>query len=79
MVAYSYLTSQRGESLPRKSTSHADEHRITLGNFERSELRKVVRFQQYGTLLQSAGFAKLGFAGLLGAIVLMRYKAPDIP
>jgi len=65
--------------LPRKSTRHADEHRITLGDFERSELRKVVRFQQYGPLLQGAGFATLGLAGLLGAVVFMRYKAPDIP
>jgi len=65
--------------LPRKSTRHADEHRITLGDFERSELRKVVRFQQFGPLLQGAGFATLGIAGLLGAFVFMRYKAPDIP
>lgn len=65
--------------MPRKSTRHADEHRITLGDFERSELRKVVRFQQYGPLLQGAGFATLGLAGLLGAAVFMRYKAPDIP
>ena len=65
--------------MPRKSTRHADEHRITLGDFERSELRKVVRFQQYGPLLQGAGFATLGLAGLLGAVVFMRYKAPDIP
>lgn len=65
--------------MPRKSTRHADEHRITLGDFERSELRKVVRFQQFGPLLQGAGFATLGIAGLLGAVVFMRYKAPDIP
>ena len=65
--------------MPRKSTRHADEHRITLGDFERSELRKVVRFQQYGPLLQGAGFATLGLAGLLGAVVFMRYKAPDVP
>jgi len=65
--------------LPRKSTRHADEHRITLGDFERSELRKVVRFQQFGPLLQGAGFATLGIAGLVGAVVFMRYKAPDLP
>lgn len=64
--------------MPRKSTRHADEHRITLGDFERSELRKVVRFQQYGPLLQGAGFATLGLAGLLGAVVFMRYKTPDL-
>jgi len=64
--------------LPRKSTRHADEHRITLGDFERSELRKVVRFQQFGPLLQGAGFATLGVAGLIGSIVFMRYKAPDL-
>ena len=65
--------------MPRKSTRHADEHRITLGDFERSELRKVVRFQQFGPLLQGAGFATLGIAGLMGAVVFMRYKAPDLP
>jgi len=64
--------------LPRKSTRHADEHRITLGDFERSELRKVVRFQQFGPLLQGAGVATLGLAGLVGAVVFMRYKAPDL-
>jgi len=64
--------------LPRKSTRHADEHRITLGDFERSELRKVVRFQQFGPLLQGAGFATLGLAGLLGAVVFMRYKHPTL-
>jgi len=64
--------------LPRKSTRHADEYRITLGDFERAELRKVVRFQQFGPLLQGAGFATLGVAGLLGAVVFMRYKAPDL-
>ena len=65
--------------MPRKSTRHADEHRITLGDFERSELRKVVRFQQFGPLLQGAGFASLGIAGIIGAVVFMRYKAPDLP
>ena len=39
----------------------------------------MVRFQQFGPLLQGAGFASLGVAGLIGAVVFMRYKAPDLP
>lgn len=68
--------------MPRKSTDQVIEHRITLGDLERGELRKVVKaevFKDYGQLAQGFGVIGLGAGIGFASFVLMKWLAPDIP
>ena len=67
--------------MPRKATSECIEHRITLGDFERSELRKVVRaesIKDYGTAIQGGGVILLGAGAVVGAGALALFLAPNL-
>ena len=58
------------------------EHRITLGDFERGELRKAVKaesIKDYGAFIQGFGVVGLAAGAGLAAYVFMQLKAPDIP
>jgi len=58
------------------------EHRITLGDLERGELRKVVKaevFKDYGQLAQGFGVIGLGAGIGFASFVLMKWLTPDIP
>jgi len=68
--------------MPRKATDKVIEHRITLGDLERGELRKIVRaetIRDYGQMAQGFGIVGAGAAAIFGAYVFMKIKAPDIP
>ena len=67
--------------MPRKATDKVIEHRITLGDLERSELKKLVlaeTVKDYGTAIQGVGFIGLGVGTLLGAGALTMYLAPQL-
>lgn len=67
--------------MPRKSTDSCIEHRITLGDLERSELKKLVlaeTVKDYGTAIQGVGFIGLGVGTLIGATALTMYLAPQL-
>lgn len=68
--------------MPRKSTDQVIEHRITLGDLERGELRKVVKaevYKDYGQLAQGFGVIGLGAGIGFASFVLMKWLTPDIP
>ena len=67
--------------MPRKATDKVIEHRITLGDLERSELKKVVRaeaIKDYGQAAQGIGFVALGAGALIGGTALTMYLAPQL-
>lgn len=68
-------------AMPRKATDKVIEHRITLGDLERSELKKVVTAEtvkDYGQALQGVGTIALGVGGLIGGTALTMYLAPQL-
>ena len=68
--------------MPRKATDKVVEHRITLGDLERGELRKLVKaeqFKDYGQLAQGFGVVGLAGGAAFAAFILMQKFAPDIP
>jgi len=68
--------------MPRKATDKVVEHRITLGDLERGELRKLVqaeRYKDYGQLAQGFGVVGLAGGAAFAAYIFMQIKAPDIP
>jgi len=68
-------------AMPRKATDKVIEHRITLGDLERAELKKVVTAEtvkDYGTALQGVGTVALGIGGLIGGTALTMYLAPQL-
>ena len=67
--------------MPRKATDKVFEHRITLGDLERGELKKVVTaeaIKDYGTALQGVGAVALGIGGLIGGTALTMFLAPQL-
>lgn len=67
--------------MPRKQTSDAVEHRITLGDFERAELRKLSKaelIKDYGQALQGAGSTLIGVGVVIASVVFLKFKAPDL-
>jgi len=69
------------DRMPRKSTDQVIEHRITLGDLERGELKKAVlaeTVKDYGQAVQGAGVLALGAGAVVGGIAFAMWKAPNI-
>jgi hypothetical protein len=67
--------------MPRKSTDTVTEHRITLGDLERTQLKKMVQaeaIKDYGQAAQGIGFIALGAGALIGGTALTMYLAPQL-
>ena len=71
--------------MPRKPVDQVIEHRISLSDFERAQIKEAVTTQQANiaidgitATLQAAGTAMAGAGGLLAAIVFMSWKGPTI-
>lgn len=67
--------------MPRKATDQVIEHRVTLGDLERAQLRKVVQaeaIKDYGQAAQGIGFVALGAGALIGGTALTMYLAPQL-
>ena len=71
--------------MPRKPVDQVIEHRISLSDFERAQIKEAVTTQQANiaidgitATLQAAGTAMAGAGGLLAAIVFMTWKGPTI-
>ena len=71
--------------MPRKPVDQVIEHRISLSDFERAQIKEAVTTQQANiaidgitATLQAAGTAMAGAGGLLAALVFMSWKGPTI-
>jgi hypothetical protein len=67
--------------MPRKATDTVTEHRITLGDLERTQLKKMVQAEavkDYGQAAQGIGFIALGAGALIGGTALTMYLAPQL-
>jgi hypothetical protein len=67
--------------MPRKATDTVTEHRITLGDLERTQLKKMVQaeaIKDYGQAAQGIGFIALGAGALIGGTALTMYLAPQL-
>ena len=67
--------------MPRKATNQVIEHRVTLGDLERAQLKKVVQaeaIKDYGQAAQGIGFVALGAGALIGGTALTMYLAPQL-
>lgn len=67
--------------MPRKPTDKVTEHRVTLGELERSQLKKIVQaeaIKDYGQAAQGIGFVALGAGALIGGTALTMYLAPQL-
>jgi len=71
--------------LPRRRPDVVHEYRISLSDFERKKVEQIqtiaaanVGLDAVTNVLQAAGTALGGAGALLGAFVLMRWKAPEI-
>lgn len=67
--------------MPRKATDTVTEHRITLGDLERTQLKKMVQaeaIKDYGQAAQGIGFVALGAGALIGGTALTMYLAPQL-
>jgi len=67
--------------MPRKATDTVTEHRITLGDLERAQLKKMVQaeaIKDYGQAAQGIGFIALGAGALIGGTALTMYLAPQL-
>jgi len=67
--------------MPRKSTDTVTEHRITLGDLERTQFKKMVQaeaIKDYGQAAQGIGFVALGAGALIGGTALTMYLAPQL-
>jgi len=71
--------------MPRKPVDQVIEHRLSLSDFERSQIKEAVTTQQANiaidgvtATLNAAGTAMAGAGGLLAAIVFMTWKGPTI-
>lgn len=71
--------------MPRKPVDKVIEHRISLSDFERSQVKEAIATQQANVAvdgitatLQAAGSALAGGGVLLAAVVFMRWKGPSL-
>ena len=67
--------------MPRKSTDQVIEHRVTLGDYERAQLKSAVRaeaIKDYGQAMQGAGVLVLGGGAVLAATSLTMFLAPQL-
>lgn len=67
--------------MPRKSTDHAQEQRVTLGNFERGLAEKKIQADNYRSIaLGVAGSGTLiaGVGAFVAGWAFMKFKAPDV-
>ena len=71
--------------MPRRRPDKVIEHRISLSDFERAEIKEALTTQQVNVTvdaitatLQAGGAALGGAGGLLAAFVLLKWKAPEI-
>ena len=71
--------------MPRRRPDKVIEHRISLSDFERAKINRVEKIAAANVGLDAitgvamaAGTALAGGGALLAAVVLMKWKAPDI-
>jgi hypothetical protein len=67
--------------MPRKATDQVIEHRVTLGDYERTQLKSAVRaeaIKDYGQAMQGAGLLVLGGGAVLAATSLTMFLAPQL-
>jgi len=68
-------------AMPRKATNQVIEHRLTLGDYERNQLKSAVRaeaIKDYGQAMQGAGVLVLGGGAVLAATSLTMFLAPQL-
>lgn len=67
--------------MPRKATDNVTEHRVTLGDLERTELKKMVQaeaIKDYGQFAQGAGLVLIGGGVVIGSFVAALKFAPQL-
>lgn len=67
--------------MPRKATDTVTEHRITLGDLERTQLKKMVQaeaIKDYGQAAQGIGMVAIGGGAVLGGAALVMFLAPQL-
>ena len=67
--------------MPRKSTDTVTEHRVTFGDLERNELKKLVTaetFKDYGQFAQGAGLVLIGGGVVIASLVGVLKFSPQL-
>ena len=64
--------------MPRKPTDYVAETRITLGNYERVQIQKIMDRRSAAIALQGGGLLIGGVGALIACYAFSKVKMPDI-